>query len=44
MVNRFTRVAYFLGWRDRWSPIANKNASLFFNDEHVINREQILNN
>ncbi|CAF1022566.1 unnamed protein product [Adineta steineri] len=37
----FPRVAYFLAWNDGWSPIRNKNAYSFLNDERVINRNKI---
>jgi hypothetical protein len=34
--NKFTKISYFFA-----SPAANKNASVLYNNEHVINRGEI---
>jgi mannan endo-1,4-beta-mannosidase len=36
----FPRVSYFLAWNDGWSPIRNKNAYAFYNNQRILNRGQ----
>lgn len=39
--SKFPRVAYFVAWNDGWSPIQNKNAYAFFNNQRIINRGKL---
>ncbi len=33
----YPKIAYFLAWNDNWAPIANQNASAFYNNPRMVN-------
>jgi hypothetical protein len=39
--SHFNLLSYFHAWYEEFAPIRNKGAYALFNNEHVLNRDQI---